>query len=530
MTDKTLIRWIDGEAPAEISGGTTWGMPFARGTVSDSNRLLVRDAEGNATASQAWPLAAWPDGSLKWAGIALPATDAPSRAYEVTADGGAPPREGGLPPSGAPRVTVTETAAALTVDTGTLQMVIDRSGSHLFTSLTRGGADVARNARLVSLLQDNVTEGAGTASREAFTGEVTTVVLEQDGPVRAVVRLEGHHHPDAAGSGKQGWLPFVVRFYFYANARSVRMVHSFIWDGDAEQDFLAGLGVRFSVPLEAELHDRHVRIAGADGGFLLEGVRGLTGLRRDPGEDVRRAQLDGRDTPPLAEWNPEVSERLHLIPAWNDYTLSQLSADGFELRKRTATGHAWVGISGGTRSAGFCSLTDTRGGFGVGVKDFWQSHPGQLDIRNAATAEASLTAWLYSPEAQPMDLRFYHDGLGQDTFEEQLEGLEITYEDYEPGFGNATGIARTHELTLFAYESTPATESLAADAVEASAPALLQATPGYLHSVGVFGDWDPVDRSTPARAGLEDHLDFLFDFYAGQVEHGAGTASGTTAT
>ena len=47
-----------------------------------------------------------------------------------------------------------------------------------------------------------------------------------------------------------------------------------------------------------------------------------------------------------------------------------------------------------------------------------------------------------------MDLRFWHDGLGQDTFAEQLEGLEITYEDYEPGFGTPHGIARTHELTL----------------------------------------------------------------------------------
>jgi hypothetical protein len=32
-----------------------------------------------------------------------------------------------------------------------------------------------------------------------------------------------------------------------------------------------------------------------------------------------------------------------------------------------------------------------------------------------------------------MDLRFYHDGLGQDTYEKQYQGgLEITYEDYEP--------------------------------------------------------------------------------------------------
>ncbi|MFP5365792.1 MAG: Tat pathway signal sequence domain protein [Actinomycetes bacterium] len=527
MTDSTLIRWIDGGAPAEVSGGTTFGMPFARGMVAAASALSVADAAGTPVSSQAWPLATWPDGSLKWAGIALPATASPAEAYRVTSDGGAPPAKAGLPPSDAggaspvtavSRVTVTETDGALTVDTGTLRMVINRGDSALFSSLLRDGVEVARDARLVSLVQDGVVEGAGTVGRESFTGGVSAVVLEQTGPVRAVVRLEGQHSPDTPGSTRESWLPFVVRFYFYAGARSVRMVHSFIWDGDADRDFLAGLGVRFTVPLAAELHNRHVRIAGADGGFLLEGVRGLTGLRRDPGEEVRRAQVEGRPTPDVQGWNPEVSERLHLIPAWNDYTLSQLSADGYELRKRTAPGHAWVGISGGTRSAGFCSLSDTSGGLGVGVKDFWQSHPGQLDIRGAATDQATLTTWLYSPEAQPMDLRFYHDGLGQDTFEQQLEGLEITYEDYEPGFGNARGVSRTHELTLFAYQGTPATELLATDAAAASTPALLQPTPEYLHSVGVFGDWDPVDRSTPARAELEDHLDFLFDFYSGQVE------------
>lgn len=517
MTDNTLIRWIDGQAPAEISSGTTWGMPFPRGTVSGADALGVQDAAGTRVASQAWPLATWPDGSLKWAGIALPATDQLSDAYHVTTDGDAA-TVAGQPPSGAVSVTVDDGDDTLTIDTGALTMVLNRAGATLFSSLSRNGREVARDARLVSLLQDGLPEGAGSVSRDAYTGEVTAVVVEQSGPVRAVVRLEGTHRLDAPGSGQEGWLPFVVRFYFYANARSVRMVHTFIWDGDAERDFLAGLGVRFTVPLEDELHNRHIRIAGADGGFLTEAVRGLTGLRRDPGTEVREAQVAGRATPAPETWNPEVSERLHLIPSWGDYTLTQLSADGFDLRKRTAPGHGWVGISGGTRSAGFCSLSGPRGGLGVGIKDFWQSHPGQLDIRGAAGAEASLTAWLYSPEAQPMDLRFYHDGLGQDTFEEQLEGLEITYEDYEPGFGNPTGIARTHELTLFAYDATPSTESLAADAASASTPALLQATPDYLHSVGVFGDWDPVDRSTPERARLEDRLDFLFDFYAGQVE------------
>ena len=516
MADNILIKWIDGQAPAEISGGSTWGMPFPRGTVPGVEALAVADANGARVPSQAWPLATWPDGSLKWAGVALPATCSPSDTYHVTSDAGTP-AGAGQPSSGSASVMVTESADAFTVDTGVLQMVISRGGSTLFSSLSRDGRTVARDARLVSLVQDGIPEGAGTARREAFTGEVTAAAVEQNGPVRAVVRLEGRHRQDGPGNGR-AWLPFVVRFYFHANARSVRMVHSFIWDGDPERDFLAGLGVRFTVPLEAELHNRHIRIAGADGGFLAEAVRGLTGLRRDPGAEVREAQIAGRATPTEQTWNPEVSGRLHLIPTWSDYTLSQINADGFELRKRTAAGHGWVGISGGTRAAGFCSLSDTHGGLGIGIKDFWQSHPGQLDIRGAAGSEADLTAWLYSPEAQPMDMRFYHDGLGQDTFEEQLEGLEITYEDYEPGFGNPTGIARTHELTLFAYEATPPTESLAADAAAASTPALLQATPEYLHSAGVFGDWAPVDRSTPARARLEDRLDFLFDFYAGQVE------------
>lgn len=514
MTDATL-NWLDGEAPAELPGGTTWGMPFTRGSLTGVDGITVSDADGRPVPSQAWPLATWPDGSLKWAGIALPAIDSPSAHYRVTSDGGAPPA-----PEPSPLITVTESEDSLTVSTGTLAMVINRRCDTLFNSLSCGGAVVAEDARLVSLLQDCVPDGPGSVSRQSFTGEVTAVVLEQHGPVRAVVRLEGTHRPDHADTDgkRRSWLPFVVRFYFHAGARSVRMLHSFIWDGDADRDFLAGLGVRFTVPLEHQLHDRHVRIAGADGGFLTEAVRGLTGLRRDPGEDVRRAQIGGQPTPPLEEWSELVSRRLHLIPAWNDYTLTQLSADGFELRKRTGEGHGWVGISGGTRASGFCSLSDPRGGFGIGIRDFWQSHPGQLDIRGAATARASVTAWLYSPEAKPMDLRFYHDGLGQDTFEDQLEGLEITYEDYEPGFGNPHGIARTHELTLFAYDSTPDTASLAADAGAASTPAMLQATPWHLHSAGVFGDWAPVDRSTPERAALEDKLDFLVDFYQGQVE------------
>ena len=39
-----------------------------------------------------------------------------------------------------------------------------------------------------------------------------------------------------------------------------------------------------------------------------------------------------------------------------------------------------------------------------------------------------------------MDLRFYHDGMGMDSHPEEIEGLNITYEDYEKGFGTPHGV------------------------------------------------------------------------------------------
>ena len=42
------------------------------------------------------------------------------------------------------------------------------------------------------------------------------------------------------------------------------MVHSFIYDGDQNKDFIRSLGVRFQVPMREDLYNRHVAFACAD--------------------------------------------------------------------------------------------------------------------------------------------------------------------------------------------------------------------------------------------------------------------------
>ncbi|TDD10880.1 Tat pathway signal sequence domain protein [Nonomuraea deserti] len=488
----TELRWLD--RPGEE--GTTWGVPWPRGTVARDAPFALADDAGREVPVQSWVTATWPDGSVKWSAHAIGAQQDVARAYRLE-----PGREPAVPGTA---VTVARERGGLVVSTGVVTWEL--GGGTVARSISRGSREIARNVRLVSLRQGEPTpDEDGAVAREPGEGVVESVTVEQDGPLRAVVRLEGRHGD---------WLPFTVRLYFHAGAEQVRIMHTFVYDGDPERDFLAGLGLRADVVMRDQPHDRHVRLAGAEG-FLTEAVRGLTGLRRDPGEHVRRAQVEGR---PVGEIAPEVASRLHLIPAWNDYTLDQTSADGYTLRKRTAQGHAWVTIPSGTRSGGYGYVGGVSGGLGFGLRDFWRLHPTRLDVGNAATGLATATVWLWSPSAPAMDLRFYHDGMGQDTFAEQLEGLEITYEDYEPGFGDAHGVARTHELTLRAYDATPSAADLAAHAAAMNRPGLLAVTPERAREAGVFGVWELPDRSTPARARIEDRLDFLFDLYVRERE------------
>lgn len=505
--DPVTLDWLEdgglGAAP-----GSTLGVPWPMGTYQEDQTFAVTDAGGAAVPVQSWPIAYWPDGSLKWTAHAV---SSGSGKLTLTAGDTAAPDK---------KVTVDRRGGTIDVSTGVITARIGKNGSTLVKSVTRGSTEIARNGRLVLIRQPEIEdEDQGAVRTERFDGTIGEVTVEQDGPVRAVVRIDGKHR-----KGGRSWLPFSIRLYFYAGADSFRMVHTITFDGTVEPgkasgDFIRGLGVRFTVPMRDQAYDRHIRIGGEGTGLLREAVQGITGLRRDPGATVQAAQYAGQKLADPSTWDQRVTSRLQYIPKWGDYTLSQLSADGFTLRKRTTKGYGWIPAGGGGHASGFGYVGGASGGFSFGLRDFWEKFPAQLDIRDAHTDEAEVTLWLWSPEAQPMDLRFYHDGMGQDTYAKQLEGLEITYEDYEPEFGTPYGIARTSELLFWANESTPSAETLAQQVDAVRVLPQLAAPPAQLIKSKVFGPglYSEPDRSTTAKAKIEDHLDFLFTYYKDQV-------------
>ena len=64
------VDWLDQVAPA-LNSGVSFGVPWPRGAVQKGESLHLVDGQGQSIPAQTWPLAYWPDGSMKWTGHAI---------------------------------------------------------------------------------------------------------------------------------------------------------------------------------------------------------------------------------------------------------------------------------------------------------------------------------------------------------------------------------------------------------------------------------------------------------------------------
>jgi hypothetical protein len=487
------LDWLDRSAPA-VARGVSFGVPWPRGAVRRDTSLALAAADGRGVPLQSWPLAYWPDGSLKWTGHAISAGRGLPGPLRLSI---------GQAAAGQPAIRATSTQTGIEIDTGRITCRIPRRGSALLESLTLGDREVVRQAALIAVRENRSRlDGDVVLREERFESDVTSVTLEQSGPVRAVVKIEGRH---TRAQPQRAWLPFTVRLTFYAGLDSVQIVHSFVFDGDQEKDYIRGLGLRFTVPMREQVHNRHVRLAGEDGVFA-EPLRLMAG-RRNPSPQLYAAQIAGQRLPDLEALPGRAN--VEKMAVWDGFKLVQVSADSYSIQKRTGAHSSWITAGSGRRSPGTAFVGDVSGGLAVGLKDFWQLAPTALEVNDASTDAADLTAWLWSPDAPAMDLRHY---------DVEEHGLEASYEDIEEGFSTATGIARTTELSIRAFAAVPANTDLVEVARSVSRPARLVAAPEYYHSIPVFGIWSLPDRSQPAKKWIEEQLDAGIAFYQSQIE------------
>jgi hypothetical protein len=489
------LGWLNA-APGKPTG-VSWGVPFAQGAVKVNSTYTLADAAGKTIPTQTWPLAYWPDGSIKWIGIAA-VGDSSVKNFSLNVAPGKGMR------SMAIRSLVTDDGGFLHVNTGSLQCDIAKQGNVLIPTMSIDGKAVGTDGILECVLQNKPDADIETSAvKQKLTSKLSSVTIEQSGPIRAVVRIEGNF-TDARGS--LSLFPFVVRLYFYQGVQSIRMVHTIIYNGDQQKDFIKGLGLTFSVPFREELQNRHVRFSGEGEGIWAEPVQPLNGRRPSA---YSFDQALGKPIPNVKD-APDQKILFDNMASWNDYKLVQGSADGFNIQKRTNGASSYLDVVGGKRATGLAFVGDVSGGLALSLKNFWQSYPAALEVTDAHTPKAKVKLWMWSPYNDAMDLRHY-DTTAHD--------LNITYEDVQPGFSTPYGVARTSEIMINPYGSMPTNRQLADVVAETNNTTLLVATPQYLHQVGALGMWSLPDRSTKGKAWIEDQLDKAIAFYQQEIDH-----------
>ena len=494
------LDWLAGSGPA-APDGVNWGVPWPKGALKKTDTLALRTADGRAIPMQTWPLAYWPDGSIKWSGQAIAANASQSGPLQLS-----------VGPATAPAtpIKVSSEGAWIDIDTGAVRARIGKQGENLIESLFVGNREVAQKGKLILQVEDRSQYAASHTLREDdYVSRIESAVVEQSGPVRAVVKITGKHK---AVSSDRAWLPFTVRFYFYAGSGAIRVVHSFIFDGDGDKDFIKGIGLSFTVPFKEELQNRHMRFVGDGDGVWVQPVRMLPGYRAQTGAQIANLyakHLGGQRVPNLADFDEQTRTSILSVPVWGDAKLTQLGPNSFSIEKRTDPKGSWLHVTDGHRSLGLAVMADVSGGIAAGLKGFWEKYPSSIEMTNGAQAAGEMKIWFWSPEAGAMDLRHYDD---------EPHGLSVNYEDWKPGWATPYGIANTADLTLWAFDAIPSNEQLAQMAKQVSEPPVLVCAPAYYHAQQVFGHWSLPDRSTPTLSWVEDQVQGLVDFYHGQVD------------
>lgn len=493
LSEKIALKWLE-QSPKDPTG-ITWGVPWSLGELDRSEAIMLENDQGQALPLQSWPLAYWPDGSVKWSGHgAVIGPDCTSGLY--IRKGKAELLE--------PELIIHETETAITVDTGKISVQINKQGSKVIKEIHMEDHIICSGSQLICITEESEGPlGQRISKEKLFESHITKAVIEQKGDLRSVIRVDGIHKTQ---NHQSQWLPFSLRFYFYAGTDTIRMTHSFIYDTAEELQYIKGLGIVFTVPMSGPSYNRQVRIGG-DTGLFSEAGQSIS-RRHEAYNDLYQRQVRGEMLEPYMDKVGQKTDMVHDMAVWNNFKLVQDSSEHYVIRKNVKEGCAYIDADHGKRSGGLIYGGSEQGGLAVGLKDFWQKYPSTLEVCDLCSDEAQIKVWFWSPEAEVMDLRHY------DT----ETHVYASYEGSEELDSTPYGIGNRNELTIGCFGTPPEHANLDALMMTTQKPSLLICEPEHYYDTKVFEPWSLRDTSTKNKAYIEEQLDAALDFYIKEVE------------
>lgn len=213
------------------------GLPFKKGDLRDVAMLRVISPDGKNLPVQAKALRMWPDGSVRWAHILFFADLQAQKTdhWRVLWNATLVPARTDEP------VRVIQSQGTIAVHTGSLEAQIPTSGKGFLRHVSVEGEHIQAAGRGATVL---VRDGTG----ESFEADVAgsgDVSIEEEGPLRTIIRLQGQHRSETGGV----FLDYTLRLVFYSGKTWCEVEHEFTNREEAEWAYVKEISVTIPVPL-----------------------------------------------------------------------------------------------------------------------------------------------------------------------------------------------------------------------------------------------------------------------------------------
>lgn len=491
-------------------GYTTFGAVWSKGEVKQCC-FLAADETGREISMQSRDMAYWSDGSLKWTSHTVN-TEEVGESITLT-----PISKEEEIKKGEGEIVIQKGENEYQIDTGELKIFVPFSGALIERTVYQNKIRLHR-VYPVFILQRRKEEEEGltvTEERE-YHGEIVSCEIEEAGPLQAVVCFKGNHV-----TRESCRMPFVIRMYVWYHSTEIKFVHTFLYDGQEERDFLKGMGIRYETVLSGKKYDRHVQFT-TDGSIFHEAAVMLHFSHPVIPKEVYQAQMEGKRKKEIsvayqAEKYPEITDSLEEtieqaakeMPVWNDYFLDQDSAYHYRIRKRTNKKNCCISSKEGRRTSGVMAVSGAEETVLFGIRDFWQKYPSGMEVANLGGESSVCTVWFYSPRAESFDFRHYDTRVYPKT----------CYEGYDELAEGAYGIGVTSECRIRIGSEIPKEKELEDYGMYMQKPPVFVGTPEYYYQKRAFGYFSLPEYQSTSGAWMEYQLEHAFLYYKQEIEN-----------
>jgi hypothetical protein len=331
--DAIVIHVPSPASPPPLGAPVETSVPFMRGRLLRPERLAIHSPDGKPVLAQFRSAMSWPDGSVRWLAVAFEA-DAGSGDYVL--------REGESPR--APDL-VSERDGRTVIDTGGLTLSLSPSGTGWMEMLAAPDADgvaqpVVTGASAADLV---LVRHDGKQFHASLDGSTRRVSVEERGPVRACVQIEGQ----CRAQDGEGLFNYLVRCTAFWGRSEVRLEVTWVNATDSPSEQLRDIRMVFPFEFDPER-------------LVIGCARGVY------------------DGPFLRDWPVYI-----LQEDYNWYWARTCNPDG-RVQNLSSGG------CNGEHSPGWLYVQNQKMCLGILVPNFWEEYPNEIAVRQG---ELSVGLW-----------------------------------------------------------------------------------------------------------------------------------------